>query len=254
MYNWRHQESLFADSDKQKDKDALQIFCYENLDFRFIKEYRFTRAIFCARPSPYILNATIEKHVSAYYVMYPKTVKALLNGTYVGDIQGGGDCIKELETFKTEAEIIMKQGGFALHKWHSNATSLESISNENVNDSDGKLSSASRTNERILGVPWNKKRDTLRIEFGPCMQVNEPITKRKILSAINSVYDLLEWASPISITAKIIFSEICLRNVGWDHLIPEDIQKRWSAWVKLGQYKMGWLFYETSMVKGVTKT
>ena len=82
--------------------------------------------------------------------MYPKTVKALLNDTYVDDIQGGGDCIKDLETFKAEPKIIMKQGGFSLHKWDSNVTSFESISNEIVNDSDGKLSPASRTNGRIL--------------------------------------------------------------------------------------------------------
>ena len=95
----------------KEDKDALRIFWHESLDSRFIKEYRLTRAIFGAGPSPYILNAAIEKHVSAYSVMYPKTVQALINDTYVDDIQGGGDCIKDLETFKTEAEIIMKQGG-----------------------------------------------------------------------------------------------------------------------------------------------
>ena len=87
-----------------------------DLDSRFIKEYRFTRTIFGAGPSTYILNATIERHVSAYNVMYPETVNALLNDTYVDDIQGGGDCIKDLETFKAEPKIIMKQGGFALHK------------------------------------------------------------------------------------------------------------------------------------------
>ena len=45
----------------KKDRDALRIFSYENLDFRFIKEYWFTRATSGAGPSPYILNATIEK-------------------------------------------------------------------------------------------------------------------------------------------------------------------------------------------------
>ena len=65
----------------KRDRYALRIFWYEHPDSRFIKEYRFTRAIFGAGPSPYILNATIEKHVSAYNVMYPKTVKALLNDT-----------------------------------------------------------------------------------------------------------------------------------------------------------------------------
>ena len=100
----------------------------------------------------------------------------------------------------------MKQGEFTLHKWHSNVTSLELISNETVNNGDSKLSSASRTNGRILGVPWNKERDTLRIEFTPCMQVKEPITKRKFLSGINSVYDLLGWASPISTELSRLFS------------------------------------------------
>ena len=57
------------------------------------------------------------------------------------------------------------------------------------------------------------------------MQVKEPITKRKILSAIKSAYNFLGLASPISVTAKIIFSEICLRHLGWDHLIPEDTEK-----------------------------
>ena len=69
----------------KEDRDAKQIFWYENLDSKFIKEYRFTRAIFGAGPNPYILNATIEKHVSAYNVVYPKTVKALLNRTYVDE-------------------------------------------------------------------------------------------------------------------------------------------------------------------------
>ena len=87
----------------KEDRDGLRIFWYENLDSRFIKEYRFTRVIFGAGSSLYILNATIEKYVSAYNVMYPKTVKALLNDTYVDEIQVGGDCIKDLETFKTEA-------------------------------------------------------------------------------------------------------------------------------------------------------
>ena len=65
----------------KKDRDALRIFWYENLVSRFIKEYRFTRAIFGAGNNLYILNATTEKHVSAYNVMYPKTVKTLLNDT-----------------------------------------------------------------------------------------------------------------------------------------------------------------------------
>ena len=72
--------------------------------------------MFGVGPRPYILNATIEKYVSTFNAMYPQTVKALLNGTYAGDMQGGGGCIKDLETFKTDAEIIVEEKGFSLHK------------------------------------------------------------------------------------------------------------------------------------------
>ena len=121
LYNWRHQE----------DRDALQIFWYENLDSRFIKEYRFTRAIFGAGPSSYILNVTIEKHMSAYNVVYPKTVKELLKDTYVESV------LRTWKHSKHKQKLAWDKGGFAFHKWHSNVTSLESISNEIVNNDDG---------------------------------------------------------------------------------------------------------------------
>lgn len=65
------------------------------------------------------------------------------------------------------------------------------------------------------------------------MQIKEPIAKRKFLPVINSIYDLLGWAYLILITAKIIFCEIYLRNVGWDHLIQENMHKRWNTWVEM---------------------
>ena len=59
-----------------------------------------------------------------------------------------------------------------------------------------------------------------------------PLTKRKILAAINSVYDLLGWASPVMITGKILFSELCLCKVSWDEQVPDDIVRRWNQWAK----------------------
>ena len=37
-----------------------------------------------------------------------------------------------------------------------------------------------------------------------------PLTKRKMLSAINGVYDFLGLAAPVTITGKILYSEVCL--------------------------------------------
>ena len=48
----------------------------------------------------------------------------------MNDIQYGGDSLEELVRFKEQATDVMKEGGFMLHKWHSNIASLESTAAE----------------------------------------------------------------------------------------------------------------------------
>ena len=64
------------------------------------------------------------------------------------------------------------------------------------------------------------------MSFAPLVQLawNDP--------AINSVYDVLGWSSPVTILAKIIFDEICLLKLHWDDEVPDEIAKKWSTWVK----------------------
>ena len=52
---------------------------------------------------------------------------ALLEDTYVDDIQGGGEVEEDGTTFKEEASNIMSKVGFTLHKWHSNVERLNSV-------------------------------------------------------------------------------------------------------------------------------
>ena len=61
----------------------------------------------------------LQKHIKGYDKEFKATVQALLEDTYVDDIQGGGDV--------EEASNIMSEGGFALHKWHSNVELLNSV-------------------------------------------------------------------------------------------------------------------------------
>ena len=42
-----------------------------------------------------------------------------MENTYVDDVQAGGDTQEELMRFKAEANEILQEGGFKLHKWHS---------------------------------------------------------------------------------------------------------------------------------------
>lgn len=60
--------------------------------------------------------------------------------------------------------------------------------------------------------PRNKGEDTfqLAINFTRTLKVVEgPLTKRKMLTAINSIFDLLGIAAPIVMVGKILYSKVC---------------------------------------------
>ena len=221
------------------DRDALRLLWYDNLKERNIVQYRFTRVIFGSGPSPYILGATLEKHIGQYEEKYPNTVNELLQNTYVDDVQSGGDGKEELLKFKEEATQIMNEGGFQLHKWHGNIPGIEKLSTSEVeepqeNSTYAKLTVGTQPHEsKILGVPWNKEEDTFSINFAKTLKGVEegPLTKRKMLSAINSIFDLLGIAAPVVIVGKILYSEVCLRKLRWDEEVPVDIQKPWTKWL-----------------------
>ena len=122
-----------------------------------------------------------------------------------------------------------------MHKWHSNVeqlNSVEKVCEEEETYAKTSLVGTKGNNEtKILGTSWDKKRDTLSIDFKTCLKMVTPLTKRKIISTINGVYDVLGWSSPVTITAKLIFSEVCLLKLHWDEGVPNEIQRKWETWV-----------------------
>ena len=51
-----------------------------------------------------------------------------------------------------------------------------------------------------------------------------------MISAINSIYDVLGLSIPVTITAKLIFSEACLLKFHWHTGVPAEIQGEWIWW------------------------
>ncbi len=84
---------------------------------------------------------------------------------------------------------------------------------------------------KILGIPWNKSNDSITVSFEPCFNLKSPITKRKMVAAINSVYDILGWSSPVMIIVKVLFSNVCLLKLHWDEILPLDIEQSWWCWI-----------------------
>lgn len=163
--------------------------------------------------SVYPGSETLKKHISQYREDFPETVETLLRNTYVDDAQGGGRSKEDLVKFKQEATHILQEAGFSLHKWHSNIAEVEyddpnaSTPAQEDTTTYAKEEMGTKSSEtKILGIPWNKRRDELSINFSKSIerQNDEVLTKRKMLSIINGIFGPLGLASPVVITAKFL--------------------------------------------------
>ena len=214
----------------EQDRDAMRLHWLSDLETRQIKEYRFTRAIFAGGPSPFLLGATIAEHLQQYVDNQPAVVEELLDSPYVDDVISGGDEISSLQELKSDMIKIFKDGGFELHKWHSNAVELEdSKSSDTAQTYANESLGAQNMEASILGLKWNKKQDLISVIFQPAKEITET-TKRGILRGMARVYDPLGIAAPVVLKVKTLYRQACEEKLPWDKQLPESLAKQWQKW------------------------
>ena len=100
----------------------------------------------------------------------------------------------------------------------------------------------------MLGVNWDPNTDHLcfsaKLNFfsygkrkvqkdntNENSKLTPPLTKRMILSQVNSMYDPLGLAGPFTVRAKILMRHLWAHSekLDWDDPIPEDNKQQWSA-------------------------
>ena len=219
------EESISTDKNKGMRKRHFKI-SLDKKPKRFW--YWFTRLVFGLIQSPFILEAILQSHLSKYEKTYPKEIEEMKNSMYVDDMISGGNNEAEVVYLKNSAKTIFKEGGFVLHKWHSNNPRLEEddFDRNNSELSYAKQQLGSKSSEtKVLGIHWNKVRDTFEIRF-PLEKYKA--TKRGILKNLASIYNPLVFVSPMHLMGKIIYQMICEKKLAWDNTIPSDFMKLWD--------------------------
>ena len=61
--------------------------------------------------------------------------------------------------------------------------------------------------------------------------MNHEPTQRGILRTVAAIYDPIGSACPVTIVAKTIYHEVCMKKFGWDGEISADLLKRWKKWL-----------------------
>ena len=81
--------------------------------------------------------------------------------------------------------------------------------------------------QRSLGLLWDLKTDTFKFKIS---DTDKPVTRRGILSVVNSLYDPLGFISPITIMGKIILRKVVSSTVDWDEPLTGQIIEEWNSW------------------------
>ncbi|XP_039509456.1 uncharacterized protein LOC120464180 [Pimephales promelas] len=198
-----------------------------------IEEFRMMVHIFGAASSPscasYALKRTAEDRKE---VASPKAVETVLHNFYVDD------CLKSVSTEQEAIDLakdvrnVCAEGGFCLTKWVSNSRKvLLSIPEEQrasgVKDLD--LDQDSLPIERALGMQWCTEKDTFTYDI----KVQEkPLSRRGILSVVNSIYDPLGFLVPLILPVKLLLRDMCKQGYGWDEQIEGKRADQWVKWLE----------------------
>ena len=102
-----------------KDPKNLDIENFENNE---LIELRFNRVIFGLNSSPFLLQATLQKHIETH--CENETKEKLKGALHVDDLNSGAKTIEEAESFYLNAKECLQKGGFNLRKFRSNNEQL----------------------------------------------------------------------------------------------------------------------------------
>jgi len=232
-----------------RDRDALRFLWVDDVNSETINPivYRFNRVVFGVNCSPFLLNATLHHHLESYKEEDPDFTYKMQNSFYVDDLVTGEQTKEEsLDTYRT-AKSRLAAGGFKLRKWLSNDKELlNQVSEcEKIDECESKtveMPTYAKTvlegndecsSQKVLGLKWDLESDTFVINLKGVYDkaICKPVTKRNVLRAIAGLYDPLGVISPVGVSMRMFFQELCKDGIGWDEELTPEQKKRWCEWM-----------------------
>ena len=210
------------------DRDLLRTLWIEHGE---VWIYRFARLPFGLTCAPFILAATLKKHLASSGLS-PEKQHDIFRSFYVDDNVMGTNTLEELVDLKSSMVDLFEEAGMTLTQFNSNHPEMRSI----LSQSEPELPKK----EPVLGVLWDLIEDTLSINMesdilplGPGKSKTVKAhknTKRGVYSRIGQTYDPLGLLSPFIFMGKLILRDICDHVKGWDSKLPDKYLEAWQKW------------------------
>ena len=205
----------------QADRDATRFYWLSNIDdpeSEFIV-YRFKSVLFGATSSPFILNATLNKHLTQ---STDQVSMDMLKNLYVDDLASGTSDDGSAVNYYQDARNKMSPVGFNLRSWSSNSPGVQHLAAKD------QVLDTSPT-KKVLGMLWNIPSDTLRFSFKQATSAPPLSTKREVLQETAKVFDPLGLLQPVTVGAKILIQELWKEGIDWDEPLSPSLDQKWHA-------------------------
>ncbi|XP_075315887.1 uncharacterized protein LOC142375626 [Odontesthes bonariensis] len=215
----------------EEHRDFLRFLWYEDNDLQKpVKEFRMTVHVFGNSPSPAVAIYCLRRAASESTESTPEAREFVMRNFYVDDALASfpteTDAIKVLQS----SQEMLAESNIRLHKIASNSSSvMQAFPTEDwakgVKDFD--FGGESPSLQRSLGLSWNLVTDS----FTFCVSSEEkPLTKRGILSTVNSLFDPLGFVAPVTVGGRNIMRELSVEQYDWDAPLPTAKQEQWKLW------------------------
>ena len=183
-------------------------FLWLNLESYELHTYQFKVVLFGATCSPYLLQETLQTHLSQN-----AEGSKFVDKFYVDNYMNTYDNQDELVTDKVTVDNVRNQASMPLQEWVSNNEHFNSL-----------YQLAVPVTQNVLGISWNPNTDNMNIVVGEKLVQEDSwrYTKRKVLSLVSSIYDPLGWVSPLTVRGKMFLQTLWKEKMGWDQKLNPD--------------------------------
>ncbi|XP_065089398.1 uncharacterized protein LOC135710677 [Ochlerotatus camptorhynchus] len=213
----------------------------QSILFRFspdedVTVYELETVTYGTKPAPFLATRTLQQLAADEETRFPLAAKAIREDVYMDDVITGTDELETAISLRSQLTEIMESGGFKLRKWSCNIPAvLEGVPTENlaIPNSTG-INLDPNQSVKTLGLTWMPNTDTLRFQFEvPQLDPHIPLTKRRILSLIATLFDPLGLIGATTASAKILMQHLWTledRNgnrLDWDQPVPPTVGENW---------------------------
>lgn len=190
--------------------------------------YRFARLPFGLSCSPFILQATLRKHLGDNSVS-EELMSQFVGAVYMDDLVSSEKSVDELREKKEYITELFGQCGMHFRDWNSNHALTQEMFAKTEERAVSEL-----FEQLVLGMKWDTRLDTLRINADRLIEKikNDLKTKRDMWKIIPSLFDPMGLLSPFVLLGKKIVMEACQEVKNWDSKMPQKFVDRLLKWAQ----------------------